>query len=152
MKHSFGISFRNGMRLMVACGVALAAIACGGRTRPVPKEVVEGPSLMLSDSLLKVGEQSDTVTLGRLHEGEVVERRFSLLNTGDKPLVILSVETSCGCTEVDFPKEPLMPGQKQPFSFSFDSRGFYGWQLKAITIRTSAGRYPFKLWVTADVI
>ena len=121
------------------------------------KKLLEEVSLLYASSRKKAtvfrgGGACDTVSLGRLREGEVVVRRFSLHNTGKTPLVILSVETGCGCTEVEFPRQPLLPGERRPFSFSFDSRGFYGWQLKTVTIRTSAGGQPFRLLITADVI
>ena len=152
MEFSTGITFGIRMRIFFACCAAWMLIGCGGGTKSTQKVVAEGSVLVLSDSLLQAGIACDTVELGRLHEGEVVVRNFSLLNKGNKPLVILSVETSCGCTEVNFPRQPLLPGERRPFSFSFDSRGFSGWQLKTIIIRTSTGGHSFRLFVTADVI
>lgn len=150
MGRSVGI--RCWVQAVLACCCLLASVGCGGGRKPARPSVSEGPVLALSDSLLRAGGACDTVSLGRLREGEVVVRRFSLLNTGKTPLVIMSVETGCGCTEVEFPRQPLLPGERRPFSFSFDSRGFYGWQLKTVTIRTSAGGQPFRLLITADVI
>ena len=152
MEFSTGIAFGVRMRIFFACCAAWVLIGCGGGTKSTQEAAAEGPVLALSDSLLQAGAVCDTVELGRLHEGEVVVRHFSLLNKGDKPLVILSVETSCGCTEVDFPRQPLLPGERRPFSFSFDSRGFSGWQLKTIMVRTSAGGHPLRLLITAEVI
>ena len=36
---------------------------------------------------------------------------FTLKNTGNKPVVIYNVTTTCGCTNVDWTKEPIRPGK-----------------------------------------
>ena len=38
------------------------------------------------------------------------EHRFALTNTGSKVLVIQDIVTSCGCTKVEYGKEPVRPG------------------------------------------
>ena len=38
-------------------------------------------------------------------------RTFEFKNTGDAPLVILNVQSTCGCTIPTKPKEPIMPGK-----------------------------------------
>ena len=54
--------------------------------------------------------------------------------------------------DVDFAKEPVMPGKEVPFSFEFDSKGFNGYQLKHITISTSIAAQPFTLVAAGEVI
>ena len=39
-----------------------------------------------------------------------VTATFTATNVGDKPLVIYSVVSSCGCTDVEWTKQPLQPG------------------------------------------
>ena len=41
-----------------------------------------------------------------------VTATFTATNVGDKPLVIYSVVSSCGCTDVEWTKQPLKPGEK----------------------------------------
>ena len=36
--------------------------------------------------------------------------KYEFTNTGDKPLVISRVSSSCGCTEVDWTKAPVPAG------------------------------------------
>ena len=90
--------------------------------------------------------------MGRIRAGEIVRRDLLIRNAGSKPFVILSVRTSCGCTTVEFAKVPVMPGKVVPFSFEFDSKGFNGYQLKHITISTSAVAQPFTLVAAGEVI
>lgn len=39
-------------------------------------------------------------------------------------MIILSAATNCGCTTVDFEREPVQPGAEAGFVFEFDSKGF----------------------------
>ena len=45
---------------------------------------------------------------------------FTGENRGDKPLVILDVVTSCGCTVPASPKRPILPGQKTEITVTYD--------------------------------
>lgn len=113
---------------------------------------VASMTIELSDSLLRVGPTSDTIDLGRMYAGEVIRRDLAIRNVGPSAFLILEVKTSCGCTQVDFYKKPIRSGESVPFSFEFDSRGFNGYQLKHITLRTSLGAQPYTLVVTGEVI
>lgn len=46
------------------------------------------------------------------HKSKQVECTFEFTNEGSAPLVITKVVTSCTCTKADYPKKPVMPGQK----------------------------------------
>ncbi len=142
---------------VVLLDVAILVMACARSPKAAdasPNDHLFAPSLIvtLSDSLLRVGRVTDTVDMGRIRVGEVVKCDLLVRNVDSKPFVILSVATSCGCTTIDFSKEPLLPGQDAPFSFEFDSRGFNGYQLKHITISTSLAPQPFTLVATGEVI
>lgn len=47
-----------------------------------------------------------------MEQGASVMHSFFFVNTGDKPLVLTNVVGSCGCTGVDFPEKPILPGEK----------------------------------------
>lgn len=113
---------------------------------------VASMTIELSDPLLLVGPTSDTIDLGRMYAGEVIRRDLAIRNVGPSAFLILEVKTSCGCTQVDFYKNPIRSDESVPFSFEFDSRGFNGYQLKHITLRTSLGPQPYTLVVTGEVI
>jgi hypothetical protein len=49
------------------------------------------------------------IDLGSLKEGELQEVCFSFKNTGEYPLIIKHVETSCDCAQTDWKKQPIMP-------------------------------------------
>lgn len=48
---------------------------------------------------------------GIIYQGEKAEYAFIFSNTGDEPLLINEVKSSCGCTVPVWPREPIMPGQ-----------------------------------------
>ncbi len=39
-------------------------------------------------------------------------RTFDFTNTGDQPLIIMEVRSTCGCTVPSKPTEPILPGEK----------------------------------------
>src|SRR5689334_22948813 len=49
--------------------------------------------------------------LGTVKEGPEVEIDYKFRNTGDKNLIIEDVQASCGCTIVEKPKQPYLPGE-----------------------------------------
>ncbi len=138
------------------CGLwMLLAVSCGEASRSTtaeePSQTAQRPILALSDSSLS-GGQVDTVDMGRIHAGEQLKQEFLLRNDASKPLLILTVKTSCGCTQVDFPKTPIAPGETSPFSFTFDSRGFSGFVFKHITVSTSLSTEPYRMVLLGEVI
>ena len=63
-----------------------------------------------------------------------VSCEFKVTNTGDKPAVIYNVISSCGCTDVKWTREPLMPGKSGKIS---------------VTYTNDEGAYPFDKSLTA---
>ena len=45
-------------------------------------------------------------------KGSDLEHSFYFVNSGDAPLVLTKVKGSCGCTNVEYPEEPINPGGK----------------------------------------
>ena len=61
---------------------------------------------------------------------------FTLKNTGSTPTVIYTVVTSCGCTDVKWTKEPILPGQTGTISATYSN---------------DEGPYPFDKALTAYI-
>jgi uncharacterized cupredoxin-like copper-binding protein len=61
---------------------------------------------------------------GEIEKGKSVETVFSYKNTGNAPLVITDIKSSCGCTvPEDWSKEPLAPGKTGKFTVKFNGSG-----------------------------
>ena len=49
-----------------------------------------------------------------------VSHTFRFRNTSRKPVVIIAVQTSCGCTVPDYPKRPIMPGKRGEVTLTYN--------------------------------
>ncbi len=103
------------------------------------------------------GRSYDTITMGRMAEGEVIEGRFGVANRTGKPLVIVQVITGCGCTTADYDPAPIAPGDTLAITWQFDSKGRYGQQFKSIEVIAAAagkegGRECATVYLEGEVI
>jgi hypothetical protein len=63
---------------------------------------------------------------------------FTFKNTGNAPLVIQNVETSCGCTSPEYTKEPVQPGKSGIVKATFDPSGRPNYFDKNLTVISNA--------------
>jgi hypothetical protein len=63
----------------------------------------------------------DSYDFGSIPQGVPVHVTFEFTNTGNAPLIISKVEPACNCTAADYPKTPIMPGQKGSIKITFDA-------------------------------
>ena len=82
-----------------------------------------------------------------LLESGPVSCTFTLTNKGSKPAVIYNVSSSCGCTNVTWTKEPLMPGKTGKISVTYtNDEGAYPFD-KSLTMYVSDVKKPVILKV-----
>jgi len=74
------------------------------------------------------------IDLGRVLEGSVVEKSIRFVNSGDKPVKIKHVKTSCGCTVARIERMEYTPGDTAEIFFSLNTRGFHGVVRKSLTL------------------
>lgn len=79
----------------------------------------------------------DFFDAGTVRSGEQVKHSFLFKNTGNIPLVVKDIIPSCGCTRVDVSQKTLKPGEEAKLEVLFDSKGWFGSQYKAVTLRTN---------------
>ena len=80
-------------------------------------------------------------------------RTFEFTNTGDAPLIITNVLSTCGCTVPTKPNAPIMPGKTGKIEIKYSM--IPGPIRKTITVESNAvnyegGRIPLK--IKGDVI
>jgi len=63
-------------------------------------------------------------------------RVFEFTNTGDAPLIIKNVQSSCGCTIPTKPKDPILPGKKGKIEVKYNMNP--GPIRKTITVESNA--------------
>ena len=147
------------LRLLAAALVFVLAASCGSHTdrkageAPTEQTAPEqrsGPIITLTDAILEKGG-SDTVRFGRLHSGEIAELRVWLANEASRAVAVTSCDRSCGCTTLDFDREPVTPGGARRMRLRFDSRGEHGWQLKTLDLHLAGAARPVRIFVEAEI-
>ena len=81
-----------------------------------------------------------------------VKCEFKFTNTGNKPLVILQVITSCGCTRPSFPTKPIKPGKTAKIKITFNPAGRSGAFMKPIKVTTSGNEGKTTLTIRGTII
>jgi len=64
--------------------------------------------------------QSETIELGEISKGDLVNGSFHFTNTSTEDVMIDLVST-CECTEAIWPEDAIAPGETGTISFVFDS-------------------------------
>lgn len=75
---------------------------------------------------------------------------FTFKNKSKKPVSILSVQTSCGCTTAQKPEEPIAKNKKGQISVSYDTKRV-GEFVKSITVTSNVGD-PVVLTIRGNVL
>lgn len=75
---------------------------------------------------------------GKIYDGKPVMHEFVFTNTGKVPLVLSNVQPACGCTTPEWPREPIMPGQKSKIKAIYNAGSFRGAFSKGITVQSNS--------------
>ena len=91
-----------------------------------------------------------TIDCGRVGYQQPVTVSYELVNKSKRRLVIESVKTDCGCTNVDFPKE-VSAGDKFNIKMTYDARQL-GHFHKMAAVRSNASEQPLYLTMKGVVL
>jgi hypothetical protein len=75
-----------------------------------------------------------TCDLGTTSGAQSVTGSFVVRNTGDEPLIINGIGTSCGCTRASVEKKEIAPGASTPLSFSINLGDTTGLVVSSLTL------------------
>ena len=96
------------------------------------------------DKLTTISFDATKVDFGSFPQEEKQEKSFILTNTGKGLLVIQDIITSCGCTKVEYSKEPVRPGGKMEVKVIYEAEEL-GYFNKRIAIFCNVAKSPFRL-------
>lgn len=96
--------------------------------------------------------KEETIDYGKINRGSDGLRVFEFTNTGDAPLVITNVRSSCGCTIPKKPEEPILPGQQGKIEVEYDTNRAAGPFRKAITVSSNASNPTKILKIKGELI
>lgn len=99
----------------------------------------------------KISFKSDTVDYGTIAKGSDGVRVFEFTNTGDAPLIVSDVKSSCGCTVPKKPDGPVAPGATSKIEVKYDTNRV-GPIRKTITVYSNASEPMVALKIKGEVM
>ena len=127
--------------VLVPLGTAAALVAARparGQFHIVPRERLDS----MAQPALAHGAQAMRFDRTRIETGAIGEDDgpksfvFTWRNTGDKPLVITRVKTTCGCAVPTCGKRPVKPGETDSVTVTYHPKGHPGRFVRKIFIFT----------------
>lgn len=109
-----------------------------------------GFSLSAQDTAAKIEFKTETIDYGVIEKGSDGIRVFEFTNTGNAPLIISKVSSSCGCTIPNWSKKPVLPGKTGEIQVKYDTNRVNPIR-KAITVISNADTPTKVLKITGEV-
>jgi hypothetical protein len=81
--------------------------------------------------------KTEIIDYGTIMQNSDGTRLFSFTNTGNAPLLITKVKTTCGCTVPSYSKTPIMPGESGELNIKYDTKRL-GAFTKTVTVTSNA--------------
>ncbi len=103
------------------------------------------------DKLAKIEFKETTIDYGTIEKGADGVRTFEFTNTGDAPLIISKVNSSCGCTVPKKPDGAIMPGEMGEIQVKYDTKRVMPIR-KTITVLSNAETPTVALKIKGNVI
>ena len=98
-------------------------------------------SINAQEKVAKIEFKTDVIDYGTIEKGADGVRVFEFTNTGNAPLIITKVKSSCGCTVPSWPKEPIMAGETGEIKIKYDTNRVMPIR-KTITVSSNAADSP----------
>jgi hypothetical protein len=92
-----------------------------------------------------------TYDFGKIKVNKPATHEFRFTNSGDAPLVISSVQASCGCTVTDYSKDPIAPGAEGYVKATYNAAKV-GVFSKTVTVNANAEESVVQLTIKGEVI
>ncbi|MFO7790948.1 MAG: DUF1573 domain-containing protein [Bacteroidales bacterium] len=94
--------------------------------------------------------EKTTHDYGTINKGGDGNCEFEFTNTGEKPLVLSNVRSSCGCTVPEWPKEPIAPGKKGNIKVEYNTKRTGNFS-KSVTVYSNAVNERVMLRIKGNV-
>ncbi len=104
----------------------------------------------ISTTPTQIKFEKTVIDMGKFEQGKPKEVSFQFANTGEYPLLIQHVETSCGCTQPNWPKHPIKPGNNAEIKVTYDAK-YPGHFSKTITVFCNTEKGMIQLKIKGEV-
>ncbi|WP_223270666.1 DUF1573 domain-containing protein [Subsaximicrobium wynnwilliamsii] len=104
-----------------------------------------------NDVLGVLSFENETIDYGTIQQNADGVRIFKFTNTGEAPIVISKVKSSCGCTVPTYPKTAILPGETSEISVKYATNRIGAFK-KTITITSNASEANKILRIKGNVL
>lgn len=141
------------IRLLTVMVLAVLMCSCHNKDQKLSSDLVTNPKSAekSTDKVPVIQFEKTEYDFGKILQGEVVSYTFHFTNAGNVPLIITSVDKSCGCTAGDYPREPIAPGERGDIKVTYDSKGHFGFQSKTVVVNSNTLPSQTALRIKAEV-
>lgn len=84
-------------------------------------------------------------SFGTVKKGDQVKLDYEIRNAGNQPLLISESEVACSCTTVDYPQQPILPGQSATVTVTFNTKTVYERQDRIVYLHSNDPHSPAKV-------
>jgi hypothetical protein len=124
---------------------AIAQTTTTPATNPAPATPVVNPNAPVAKW------DRTTADFGEIEQNIPKEAEFKLTNAGKEPLLIQTARAGCGCTNLKYSQEPVLPGKFTIISATYNAAA-PGAFMKNITVTTNADPNPVVLYIKGTVV
>jgi hypothetical protein len=84
-------------------------------------------------------------------DGGEVSHIFRFANTSSKPVVIVAAHSSCGCTNVEFSRKPVLAGEESELKVVYNPMNYPGNFSRKVVVVTNEGTLKQQLTISGKV-
>jgi len=130
------------MRRLYLSGMLILLGACQQTAKP-----------QANKKLTQIIWRDTIIDLGTVQAGKAIPLTFYLKNTGDQPLLLEKVESTCGCTVIQNDnRHPIVPGATDSIMAQFKMAVARGIVLRKIYVLANTKQAFYVLNIKANVI
>ncbi len=142
-------------RVILSLVIILGLFSCESNNNKLSTSLVNNPvsadGISKSASTPVIKFETTEHDFGKIIQGEQVSYTFKFKNVGNAPLIITSIEKTCGCTSPEYSNQPIKPGENGKITITYDSKGHKGFQNKRLVVKANTNPSETILRIKAQV-
>jgi hypothetical protein len=132
--------------------ILIALITTLGLSQSIAQSTASATTATVANpNVPKAKWDKTTNDFGNIEQGIPKEAEFKLTNEGKEPLIIQTAKAGCGCTNLKYSPEPILPGKSTIIAATYNAAAA-GPFTKSITVTTNADPNPVMLLIKGTVI
>jgi len=130
--------------IFLYCALCLSYVTSQAQIRIVPRERLEAvDSPRLSSDSSSLGFDTRHIVAEPMKEDDApAVFRFEMTNTGERPISVLKLQTTCSCVSASVGQRALKPGDKTTLTVRYDPEGHLGHFEHKVFVYTGPGNEP----------